>query len=196
MTGIGVGIGIGIAPALNGSGFPAYPLNGGNLLTAPDDMSNGAWTPTFMPTTANARQAPDGTMTADLLIPGANASLHLFRQGTVSASGTTMTFEVFAKAEGYTFVGIREDYATGNSGTFTLSGAGTAVANAGSGGGTASITQLAGGWYKLLYTTTTTAANLGIGVYVQTAAVDPSVSGFTGDGVSGVAFWHVQAYRP
>lgn len=75
------------------------PFSGMQLLTAPEDFSNAAWTKNDATVTVNATTAPDGTATADKLVEGTGvASTHY---STQSASGFTagqaVTASVYVK---------------------------------------------------------------------------------------------------
>jgi hypothetical protein len=161
-----------------------------NLLTYSTQFDNAAWTKTnILSTTADATTSPSGQTDADLVIPTTGSSTHLVRQGPTTA-GAVQSWSVFAKPSGYTKIGIREDFAVGNYAAFLLSGAGSVIDK--TGGTTASIEALANGWYRLVWTGSSVAANQGLGVYIMAsgyASGDPAAYSYAGDGTSGVYLW-------
>jgi hypothetical protein len=161
-----------------------------NLLTYSTQFDNAAWTKTnILSTTADATTSPSGQTDADLVIPTTGSSTHLVRQGPTTA-GAVQSWSVFAKPSGYTKIGIREDFAAGNYAAFLLSGAGSVIDK--TGGTTASIEALANGWYRLVWTGSSVAANQGLGVYIMAsgyASGDPATYSYAGDGTSGVYLW-------
>ena len=148
-----------------------------NLLTYSNDFSNASWDKQEMNITINSAIAPDGTMTANFVIPTAVTSTHQISKN-VSASGVN-TMSVFAKANGYNTIHIL-DFANGFHGaSFNLSTG--VVTNSGSGVG--SIQNVGNGWYRCIATATTT----GIRFYIPSPAGD-----FTGNGTSGIYIWGAQ----
>jgi len=76
-----------------------------NLLLRSQELDNGIWTKPNTTISANAITAPDGTLTADKLVP--NASLSAFKeiwQNVSTTTGQPYTFSIFAKAGEYTYL--------------------------------------------------------------------------------------------
>lgn len=69
---------------------------GGNLLAYSQDFDNPFWSLASVVVTPNATLAPDGSMTADLLTPGATNGL-VYRGESLSA-GETYTFSVWLRS--------------------------------------------------------------------------------------------------
>jgi len=133
--------------------------------------------------------APDGTQTADVLVPSADNSFHRGYAGLTTAS--TNTISVFAKAQGYNFLrmaqwnastGLNDWYAD-----FNLS-SGTATGGGGSYYTSASIEDVGNGWYRCSVSGSYNAAN---GIVLN---VCNTLGGtyFVGDTFSGVALWGLQ----
>jgi predicted phage tail protein len=61
-----------------------------NILTAPSDFSNAAWTKTAITLTPNAIAAPDGSVTADTVSPS-NATSVIFQNTTVAGNDNAFT---------------------------------------------------------------------------------------------------------
>ena len=180
-------MGLRIGLALGSSGGSVDYSIPGNLLTAPDDFTNGAWTPTALTVTANQTAAPDGTATADLIVPGTGLGTHLIRQGATHAA-SPIDFSVYYKPAGYTKITIREDYVIGQYASFDCSGIGSVIETS---AGSASITAVANGFYRLVFHGTTSSANQGIALYTHDNGFvggGPFIA-FAGDGVSGGYVW-------
>lgn len=156
-----------------------------NLLTYSEQFDNAAWAKADVTVTANAVVAPDGTLSADTVIPNAtNTGTHrIFQNATLTA--TAYTYSVYAKAAGYNFLVLQTDL----SGyvEFNLS---TGVVSATSGVNyTASITSVGSGWYRCAITFTGTAASYAMYNYVYPAT---GVASFSGNGTSGIYLWGAQ----
>ena len=169
-----------------------------NLLLQSQTFDNASWTVNEATTTADAATAPDGTQTADTLIPSTNSvATHRTRQAAqATTAGATVTFSVFLKAAGYSFVVVRSGNA-GETAAFQVEAnlaAGTiGTASAYGTGGTvvgASITALANGWYRVELTgAVTTVTNYQCSLYAYNATGAPT---FAGNGTSGVYLWGAQ----
>ena len=166
-----------------------------NLLTYSEQFDNAAWTKTsgWLTVTANAGVAPDGTTTADKLIPRASADPYhnVTRVTTCTAAVHAQTY--YVKADGYSRVGIREDGVVGQWATFLLSGSGSIIAQHAS--ATASIVSIGSGWYRIFLTPSTASANMGTGLYVldnSYTSGNPDAYTYAGDGTSGVLAWGAQ----
>lgn len=167
-----------------------------NLMLQSQTFDNASWVKTQsedVAVTANQAVAPDGTLTADLVVPATGSGYHVIRQSaTVVAS--VVTFAVDVKPAGYTKVAIREDFAVGQYASFNCSGAGSIISQ--TAGVVASITALSDGWYRCVLTPASASANQGMGIYIMDAAYaggDPSSGqNYSGDGTSGVYLWGAQ----
>ena len=166
-----------------------------NLLTFSEQFDNATWIKSAsgqVTVTANQAVAPDGTRTADLVVPNASSGYHNIRQGPTTAA-LVYTQTVYYKPSGYTKVAIREDFAVGQYAAFDCVGSGTIINKTAA--ASASITALGDGWYQLTLTPTTTTANQGMGVYIMDAGYtsgDPPSYTFTGNGTSGGFLWGAQ----
>jgi hypothetical protein len=163
-----------------------------NLLLRSEEFNNGYWSKTRSSVTANAIEAPDGTLTADKLVESAlaNNTFYLRRNTTLSAS-TKYSISVYAKAAERTeatiiLFGSNGWEATSSitvnllNGNFTLSGSGA----------TGSVTYVDRGWYKISISQTTdvTTGSKNVDFYT---AVNGSTA-YTGDGTSGIYLWGAQ----
>ena len=140
--------------------------------------------------TSNIIVAPDGTLTGDKLIADTTASsTHYVVQNTGSIAAP-WTFSCYAKAGEYSRVGF--SYSNTGYVFFNLS---TGVQEGTVGGGitSTSITSVGNGWYRISFTSTSTASGANIGIYLFNSAYSSGVPDFTGDGTSGLYIWGAQA---
>jgi hypothetical protein len=158
-----------------------------NLLTYSEEFDNGAWTKADATITSNAVIAPNGTLTADAIIPTVGFSQHFISQTFAAGS---YTYTIYAKAFGYSFLTLAAfDGVTSPAGwplraIFDLSNGVVALNN---GGGAASIQSVGNGWYRCSVTGTS-AASAAFRVQVTNTTADANAS-FTGDGTSGIYIW-------
>jgi len=78
----------------------------GNRLTYSEQFNNAAWIKVDSSITANAAVAPDGTMTADKLIPNTSSSGHRIFQIVTTAADDNNCNAIYLKADGYNNVHI------------------------------------------------------------------------------------------
>jgi hypothetical protein len=155
-----------------------------NLLTHSEQFDNAAWNKIAATLTANVSTAPDGTTTADKLIPSAVAQQHYL--GRTGITGAAHTLSIFAKADGYStvtlFFSVHNAYVT-----FDVS-AGTITETSGTVTGT--ITSVGNGWYRLSASTSlTTHGEVRYFVINGSTYADRTVAG---DGTSGALLWGAQ----
>jgi hypothetical protein len=149
-----------------------------NLLTWSQEFDSGNWAKTAATVTANTTTAPDGTSTADTLIPTTAASDHkIFQVSSPITSNNVLT--VYAKPSGYNWILLQGfgfawfDVANGVVGTQTNC--------------TGSITAVGNGWYRCQIVMSSASVNIFIW-----ATTGNGVTSFTGDGTSGVSIWGAQ----
>ena len=158
-----------------------------NLLTYTEQFDNAVWTKYSATITANVSLAPNGALTADLLLETAVNSQHYVLQ-TVATNASSATLSFYVKPAGRTKVRIRsENPQTGVlSNDFTLAGAGS-VANPSTG----SITQVENGFY--LCTVKSTTNGTGASGYHLIQPLDDSGNDtYVGDISKGIYIWGAQ----
>lgn len=145
----------------------------------------------------DATAAPDGTVTADLVVPNTVSTGHFIRQAVTATVAQTWTYTHYIKPAGYSRYQLTlfDTAATSNlvSAVFNLDlGTITSLANGGLGtGATASTETLANGWYRL--TLTGQPNTSGTSISAQARQLNNSgTSTFAGDGVSGSYYWGAQ----
>jgi hypothetical protein len=156
------------------------------------------WGASEVTITANAAVAPDGTLTADKIVPTVVNNLHIIADSTnVDNSGTgPRTFSVYAKPAGYNRIGMRvwDGAAYQIKATFDVA-LGTIVDNT---GGTAGIEAVGNGWYRCWVSGTSAAGNWGsvtgwdIDILNNTSVVQTA---YAGNAVSGVYLWGAQVTK-
>ena len=162
-----------------------------NLLTYSEQFDNAAWSKNALlafgsGSVANAVSAPDGTLTADLIVENTASSTHNVSAIFTCVSGTAYTWSAHVKPAGRTIVRmVNQATAVIYDVEFDLSGAGSSTNRSGT--GTAAITALANGWYRISATATATAG--GTGYWQINLGNVPNNTTYTGDGTSGVYLW-------
>lgn len=154
-----------------------------NLLTYTEQFDNAAWGKVASSASANAMAAPDGTLTADKLIPDATLNQHRVDL-TPTSPATSQTFTVYAKAGEYNFIGMRLNL---DGAVFNLT---TGVASSISAGITASAIDAGNGWWRCSIIKSAGVANDICRINVNNSATIAAT--FTGDGVSGIYVWGAQ----
>jgi hypothetical protein len=164
-----------------------------NLLLQSQTFDNASWIKSSVTITPNVTTAPDGTTTADSVIPTtANSVGHRITSTNASIIGASV-LSWFVKPAGYSKVAIRESTSTGVYASFNLTTA-TVIETSASLVSDATITVLPNGWYRISAVITYT-GNTGNSILVLD---DSYVSGnpysyeYAGDGTSGVYIWGAQ----
>lgn len=166
-----------------------------NFWLQSEDFTNGSWSKqNILSTTANQTTAPDGTTTADLIIPDTTSGAHREYQNVTTTTGATYSAVLKVKPNGYTKVAIN-DAVSGTFGAFSLSGSGSVLDNTGA--ATASITAVANGFYEisLRYAAGSTTMQPGLYVLPDSYTSGAVTGSWTPDGVSGVYAWGAHYYR-
>lgn len=146
------------------------------------------WTNFLSTDAANTAIAPNGTLTADTLIPDSGATTGLIRQdfsGTTFTDNASISFSIYVKAAGLTNFNIQffnkantfYGTQTVNASTGGLSGSGTIAST--------TVTNVGDGWYRVSMT----------GISAGSGATGPNVRivvTSTGDGTSGIYIWGAQ----
>jgi hypothetical protein len=151
---------------------------------------------------SSTNPAPDGTNTANLMIPNTSNTRHIVYSSTSGGtllSGQITTMSVFAKAGGYNFVQLGYYIDSGGASASIVVNLTNGTISASSGTLiSSSVTSVGSGWYRLAITYRQTfSSEVGIivgvsndGTLSSTNAGSPS---FAGNGTSGVYYWGIQA---
>ena len=149
-----------------------------NLLTYSSAFDNPAWTKGSITITSSSVIAPDGTQSAQVVVPNngttVGAATPLYR--IVTAATGSYTLSIYAKAK--EFVSFVLQDGSGNGGFFNLS----TLVSTNIGSGVGSFAPVGNGWYRC--------------VVVLASATNPYFFFYpttgTGDGVSGIYIWGAQ----
>ncbi len=181
----------------NASAYPMYnPSTPKNLLGYSEAYGSGTgWTFAGIlaigsGSIANATAAPNGSLTASLLVEStANSSHNIYRTFANAVSTTPYTWAAYVKPAGRSIVrfiaqatGVVYDV------EYSLSGAGSTTNRSGT--GTATITALADGWYRI--SATAAATGSGTGYWQLNLCNAANTTTYTGDGTSGIYLWGAQ----
>ena len=158
-----------------------------NLLTFTQQFDNAAWTKTYATVTANTSVAPDGTTTADLLVPNTSSVNHAIQQSVTTSS--TVVISVYAKAAGYDRLAFSSN--NNNYVYFNLS-SGTVESSLGTGWTAASITAVGNGWYRCQAATATAQTRYDFLPFNAAQTNGNTAPTFAGDGTSGILIWGAQ----
>lgn len=164
-----------------------------NLLTKTEQFDDAAWGKNAATVTANAIVAPDGTTTADLLIPNGTSAAHYAVNTIAVGSAGSNGFSIYIKASGYSKFGVRDQGGGTVEVSFSLSGAGSVIALSGA-TATAAITAINDGWYRVVVTSTIASATQYRLFVLPDAYTGGSLNTYswTGDGTSGIYLWGAQ----
>ena len=164
-----------------------------NLLQQSEDFST-TWANTESTEASNVETAPNGTLTADKLIPDVGVTSGQFRQDvSKAATATTYTCSVYGKAAEFNRLSIRVEHngSTGNRADvgFSLSDGSVVSAAAALGtfsGASATATSVGAGWYRftLSFTSSTETS-----IRVRLFGFDSSLPC---NGTSGIYLWGAQ----
>lgn len=174
---------------LNAQPFLLLEAAATNLFTYSEEFSNIAWTKNNANVTSNVTAAPDGATTADKVFPSLSALDGNVFQTPAFAANTVYTESVYCKkAEwNWAILQTRSDATDTVSAWFNLD---TGVVGSVEAGGTATITNVGGGWYRCSLTRTTNATPSSPRVRVFPTNANNVIS--TGDGTSGIFIWGAQ----
>ena len=159
-----------------------------NLVTYSEQFDNVAWIKLNASVTANAATSPDGTVSADLLIPDTSSNQHGVYQSLGATAGVPYTQSVFAKAAGYNWLFMTEGNNVSAQASFNLA-TGVVGTVSGTGSPSATITALGNGWYRCTLTYTPIATSQNIQARAANADGGPT---FAGNGTSGIYIWGAQ----
>lgn len=164
-----------------------------NVLKRSESMWHSDWSDQVTGDGGSATQSgtdvdPSGNNNALKIVSKSSASGYhaIYQNGSLSNS-TTYTFSVYAKANGYNFIGMSLGSPCQTSGVFFNLSTG-AVGTTNGSGWTPKITTAGNGWYRCQVTKTTNNESF---PQIETHSAD-NQGQYTGDGSSGVLLWGAQ----
>lgn len=168
-----------------------------NLLTYSSDLSNAAWPKTNLAVNKEAAIAPNGTQTANKLIPTSTNALHYYYRA-VSVPNNTYTYSAYVKAGEISKFNFYFNDSAGSSCNTVITVGATALTFSGpSLSGTVfsapsfSYSYLGNGWFRVALTVTITGATT-TSVALLMNDVGGTTTSFAGNGYSGLYFWGAQ----
>jgi hypothetical protein len=157
-----------------------------NLLLQSEDLDT-TWSETRATLSLNSVVAPNGTLTADVLIANTDNNTHFTTQ-TFTGTAVSHTFSAYAKANDLNHVALRLFNGSTQVGLayYNLSTGATGTVTA----GTASIQSVGNGWYRCSLTATLAAsASCTADIFLANA---DNTNSFVGNAFSGVTLWGFQ----
>ena len=159
-----------------------------NLLTYSSQFDDAAWVKNVATVTANTMVSPDGTLSADILLPDSSSSdVHQFEQ-FFTFSAIAYTASIYVKPYGYSYCMFGVGGTTGKGKYFDLVN-GTVGADWSSAGATGTITSVGNGWFKITIALT---ASVGLGGLILRVFNSNTFGAFSGNGISGLLVWGAQ----
>lgn len=158
-----------------------------NLFTASEDLSSAAWAKQNVTISTNTTTAPNGTLTADKVIPDTTSAQHQI-YGIVNFLGEGV-LSFYAKADGYNFVSFGTGGGISGGNIFFNLTNGTISGSAV--GFTPSIQNVGNGWYRCSVYSSTMGAGINFSYWIIVRQSE-SLSNYTGNGTSGVYIWGAQ----
>jgi hypothetical protein len=184
--------------------FPSSPYarwTPHNLIFRSQEFDDAFWTDTSISETANDTTAPDGTATADKLVPAAASAAHFVSNGNpnetaLPVGGAVYTASVYAKAAGYNFVLVNfNSNGTDFGVVYDLSDGSFEGNRSGTTPAATTIEDAGNGWWRIGVSGAGT--NLGsIAILVGSSASEAiNVSSWTANGTDGIHVWGAQINR-
>lgn len=170
-----------------------------NLLPYSEQFDNAAWTKSRATVTANAVISPDGTTTADKLVPSVDAGTHrVYQFGITHGVLRTYAYTCYLKAGEYTFARLAITDATEADAAycrFNLSDGtldGSAIASGTFSAASASVVDVGNGWYRCMLVATCDATEATVASWVASGNTTAGANSFAGDTTSGIYVWGAQ----
>ena len=148
--------------------------------------------PNFSSVLVNQQTAPDGTITADLIIPSTQTGSKFRFRTFAGALSTTYCASVYVKAAGYNFAFIQlSNTAFGANAKIVIVDLINGVITSQTANASGTIQSVGNGWYRISVVATSLATT---GSYVVSVGVSPDgiTQIMSGDGYSGILVWGAQ----
>ena len=159
-----------------------------NLLIYSEQFDNAGWNKTNTTVTANTTTSPDGTLTADKIIPNTTNGTHNVNRSITVSTSTAYTASLYAKKGEYS--GLRINFIS-SANTFISVNLNTGVIQ--SFGGSiylsSSIESVGNDWYRVTMTFLPPVATSSLNFIVENPVGTVT---FAGDNTSGIYLWGAQ----
>ena len=168
-----------------------------NLLSYTENFSDATWVKSNSSVTENSTTAPNGTLTADSIIPNTANAFHNVRILNLTTQVSPYTYSIYAKASGYNFIGIQiasdssfTNYFEGvfNLSNGTIENTGRAVGYT----GFRSIESVGNGWYRCSISITNSISSFTALVSAVPQITNDPTTSYIGNGTFGVFVWGAQ----
>ena len=157
------------------------------------------WTPTGASVSSNVITAPNGTLTADVLIEDSSTGDHRINQASLSLSNGLCTYSVYLKVGTRSAARIQFDGTVGGTPSSALvdinlsTGITSGLAVSGNiTSGSAAVSTVLDGWYRVSLTASLSAAATGISTRVFLLQSAGGASSYAGNGTGSVYLWGAQ----
>jgi hypothetical protein len=162
-----------------------------NLLERSEEFDNASWSKLNTSVTSNSVVSPNGTITADKIIPSATSSFKEIYNDSTLTSGVVYTQTYYVKADGYRYIQILSPSV--NIGTmyanFDLQ---TATKTDGT-SGYGSIQSVGNGWCKITATFTQLVTGIGrVSISIIPNSNSARIVSWTANGTDGILVWGAQ----
>lgn len=147
-----------------------------------DSEAIGSWSQVNTVTSSNFIVAPDGTITAEIVVANTSGAQHRVEQSVSITSGTTYTFSIYARYAGLQYIAMR---AANDTITVYFD-----LVNGTKSAGLATMESVGRGWYRCSVTgTANTTSSSAFRVNVSDTA---TLNNFVGDSWDGAFLWGAQ----
>jgi hypothetical protein len=161
-----------------------------NLVLRSQEFENASWGKSNTTVSLNVTTAPDGTATADRLVPTVTNANHNVNSAAFSVtSGVAYTWSVYAKPDGYGWMRFSLNTGWGSNWAFFNLSTGELGLNSGHSNLTA--TSVGNGWWRFSGSATSNATTASATVSIFAVNAN-SFTTFPGDTVSGILAWGAQ----
>jgi hypothetical protein len=161
-----------------------------NLLLRSEEFDNASWSKFLCTITQNSIAAPDGQVTADLLVEDTTNGFRALQQSFTAVASTAYAFSVYIKAGDRTFArvyaGTSASWTSAPSAIFNLS---TGAVQSGS---NASIAAVGNGWYRCTVTGTFGATGGATAFLVGPVLTSGGTNSYLGTGANAIYIWGAQ----
>jgi hypothetical protein len=161
-----------------------------NLLLRSEEFNDASWSKFLCTITQNSIAAPDGQVTADLLVEDTTNGFRALQQSFTAVASTAYAFSVYIKAGDRTFArvyaGTSASWTSAPSAIFNLS---TGAVQSGS---NASIAAVGNGWYRCTVTGTFGATGGATAFLVGPVLTSGGTNSYLGTGANAIYVWGAQ----
>lgn len=167
-----------------------------NLFTSTtESLADTSWNKKDVDITSDSIVAPDGSMGMDLVIPNTTGTSHYINKSSAisAVAGNDYTVSFYAKASGYDIIQVSfsGSQVSGDPRiNFNLTSGTIEIGDAGLSG---AISALSGGVYRISVTANALLTSLTPLIVFVNNSTASRLAAFSGDGISGVYVWGVQA---